>query len=78
MRADGAGTLSVTAGEEDHVAAAGRPQATITASPFEILRALSGRRSLPQIEGLDWSGARDELAPRMSRYPLPDADLQDG
>ena len=78
LRADGAGTLSVTAGGEVHVAGAGRPQATITASPFEILRALSGRRSLAQIEGLDWTGARDELAPRMSRYPLPDADLQDG
>lgn len=49
----------------------------LRAAPFEILRALSGRRSLAQIEGLDSTGARAELAPRVSRYPLPVTDLRE-
>ncbi len=77
LRVEGAGTLTVTAGEEVHVVGAGHPEATVTASPFEILRALSGRRSLAQIEGLDWTGARAELAPRVSRYPLPLTDIRE-
>ena len=75
LRADEGGSITITAGEEVHVVGSGPPAATLTAAPFEVLRALSGRRSLAQIEGLDWSGARDDLAPRVSRYPLPVADL---
>jgi len=75
LRVDRAGSITVTAAREVHGVGAGEPEATLTGEPFEILRCLSGRRSLAQIEALDWSGARADLAPRVSRYPLPVADL---
>jgi uncharacterized protein (TIGR03083 family) len=75
LRADEGGSITITAGEEVHVVGSGSPAATLAGGPFEILRCLSGRRSLAQIEGLEWSGARDDLASRVSRYPLPVADL---
>lgn len=75
LRTDHAGSITITVGEEVHVVGAGEPEATLEGEPFEILRCLSGRRSLVQIRRLDWSGASEELAPRVSRYPLPVADL---
>lgn len=75
LRGDRAGSITIAAGPEVHVVGTGAPTATLTGEPFEILRCLSGRRSLAQIEALDWSGARADLAPRVSRYPLPAVDL---
>lgn len=75
LRTDEAGSITITAGREVHVVGTGTPAATLTGEPFEILRCLSGRRSLAQSEALAWSGARADLAPRVSRYPLPGADL---
>ena len=75
LRADEAGSITVTAGEEVHLVGTGDPVGKLTGDPFEILRCLSGRRSLVQIRRLDWSGASEELAPRVSRYPLPVVDL---
>jgi len=75
LRADGAGSITVVAGGEVHVVGTGEPAATLTGDPFEVLRCLSGRRSLAQVGRLDWSGASDDLAPRVSRYPLPAGDL---
>lgn len=77
LRADGAGTLVVVAGKERHQAGEGEPSATLTGSPFDLLRTLSGRRSLAQIEALEWEGDVGALAPRLSRYPLPERDLLD-
>jgi uncharacterized protein (TIGR03083 family) len=77
LRTDAAGTLTVVAGGERHVAGDGQPEATLTADAFEVLRALSGRRSLRQVLALEWTGAADALAPTVSRYPLPRTDLRD-
>jgi uncharacterized protein (TIGR03083 family) len=75
LRAGPVGSLVVVAGDEVHEVGAGEPRATLTAPAFEVLRALSGRRSLTQIRAMDWEGEVDALAPRLSRYPLPEADL---
>lgn len=75
LRIEGGGLLTISAGEEVHLVGTGDPVGKLTGDPFEILRCLSGRRSLVQIRRLDWSGASEELAPRVSRYPLPVADL---
>jgi hypothetical protein len=32
------------------------PAVTLTGDRYELLRALSGRRSRPQIEAMDWEG----------------------
>ncbi len=38
------------------VAGTGAPTATLRASRFDVLRSMSGRRSVAQVEGLDWEG----------------------
>jgi uncharacterized protein (TIGR03083 family) len=71
------GTIEVHVGSETHVVGRGDAKASVRGEPFEILRSLSGRRSLRQIRQLDWSGEVDALAPLLSRYPLPAHDLFD-
>ena len=44
----------------------GSPSATLTAEPFELMRALSGRRSPGQIAALDWSV--DDPSPYVSAF----------
>lgn len=48
-----AGARSWTIGE-------GEPTATVTADPFELARAASGRRSPEQVRAFDWGGADPE------------------
>ena len=48
--------LRVRAGDHEWVIGDGPPQATVSAAPFELFRALSGRRSLEQIRGFSWDG----------------------
>jgi uncharacterized protein (TIGR03083 family) len=72
---DQTGAVEIVAGDEHHVVGSGTPVATLGADPFEILRTLSGRRSLNQIRSLPWTGEVDLMAPLLSRYPLPETDL---
>lgn len=44
--------------------------ASLTASPFELMRSLSGRRSLEQIAALDWSGDVDAVLPAFTWGPF--------
>lgn len=72
LRAERAGAVEVVAGDEHHVAGGDEPVASVRGDAFEILRCLSGRRSLDQIRALDWTGDVERMAPLLSRYPLPD------
>jgi uncharacterized protein (TIGR03083 family) len=48
--------LEVLAGEHEWVVGTGGPPiGTMKAEPFELLRAITGRRSATQIRGLDWT-----------------------
>jgi Mycothiol maleylpyruvate isomerase N-terminal domain. len=77
----GWGTLDVDAGGESrHLGAHGAHQARVRAQPFELLRAVSMRRSVRQIRALDWDGDVDGLLQLLQSsltggYALPDADL---
>ncbi|MDH4146207.1 MAG: maleylpyruvate isomerase family mycothiol-dependent enzyme [Acidimicrobiia bacterium] len=53
---------------------AGPGALTVRAPVFDLLRSLTGRRSLRQILALDWSGDASAHAPLCSAYGLPDAD----
>ena len=44
--------------------------ATLTAEPFDIMRAASGRRSLDQIRAMDWSGDVDAVLPAFVYGPF--------
>lgn len=53
--------------------------ATLTASSFELLRALSGRRSRAQIRALDWQGNPDDYIESLAVGPFrtPSDDIVD-
>jgi hypothetical protein len=49
----------------------GVPQATVTAPPFELFRALSGRRSLDQIRDFSWDGDPEPYLGVFSPFEAP-------
>jgi uncharacterized protein (TIGR03083 family) len=67
--------LRLRAGEREWVEGAGVPAATLTAEPFELFRALSGRRSADQLLALAWDGSPEPYLGVFSPYPLPSAPL---
>jgi hypothetical protein len=56
LQATGRPALRLRAGTTEWVVGDGTPAATVAAPPFELFRALSGRRSLDQIRAFDWEG----------------------
>jgi uncharacterized protein (TIGR03083 family) len=48
--------LRLVADQEEFLAGEGEPMATLTASTFELVMTLSGRRSPDQIRALEWDG----------------------
>jgi uncharacterized protein (TIGR03083 family) len=60
------------------VAGEGEPAVTVTATEFELFRAVAGRRSRSQVAGYDWDG---DPAAHLDCFcvfgPLPDADIVD-
>jgi hypothetical protein len=77
------GTVEIVAGGETRVAgSAGRWHARLVAPPFEVLRALSARRSAVQVRALDWTGDADALVALLQSafaggYALPTADVHE-
>jgi hypothetical protein len=57
------------------VEGAGAPAATLSAAPFELFRALSGRRSLDQVRSLAWDGDPAPYLEVLAPYPLPPSPL---
>jgi uncharacterized protein (TIGR03083 family) len=67
--------LEVRAGDRSWVAGKGDPAGTVSGEPFEILRSLTGRRTLDEIRDLDWSTDPEPYLKTFSMYGLPDASL---
>ena len=51
------------------------PRATVTADDFELLRALTGRRTDDEIRGLEWDGDTEMFLPHFSMYGHPPRSL---
>ena len=49
--------------------------ASLEAAPFELLRAVSGRRSTAQLRALAWTGDVEAFLPFLSAYGIPETDL---
>ena len=62
----------------DATARTGEPAATVSASEFELFRAIAGRRSRAQVAAFDWTG---DPAPYLDCLcifgPLPEQDISD-
>jgi len=61
-------TLRLVAGERSWVIGDGEPGATVTADPFELARAASGRRSWEQVRAFDWQGDPEPFRPLFYPY----------
>jgi uncharacterized protein (TIGR03083 family) len=56
----------------------GEPAATVTGEPFELFRALTGRRTPAEIQqNLDWSGDFEKYLPLVSFYGIPESSLKE-
>jgi len=75
LRVADTGALSVRAGEESWTLGSGDVVAAVSASAYELFRALGGRRTGDEIAALGWSGDRDLFAGLLSRYPVPQHSL---
>ncbi|MDQ1506379.1 MAG: hypothetical protein QOD57_4106 [Actinomycetota bacterium] len=65
--------LRVVAGDRELVAGDGEPAATVTCSPFEFIRAFTGRRSPDQLRALFTAGDPEVFVGSMSVFePRPD------
>jgi uncharacterized Actinobacterial protein TIGR03083 len=71
------GALEVVTEPERRIIGRGDVLATVTAEPFEILRACAGRRSTAQVCAFAWTGDAGRFLPHISRYSFPAADLPD-
>jgi uncharacterized protein (TIGR03083 family) len=72
---EGRGPLRIIAGDTTVQSAEGEPGATVTGPPYELARALGGRRTEAQLRALDWHGDAEPyiatLAAMGPAEPLP-------
>lgn len=73
----GCPALRLQAGGREWAEGSGRPAATLAASPFELFRALSGRRSIGQIRALAWDGDPEPYLGLFAPYPMPASPLSE-
>ncbi|MBA2725933.1 MAG: maleylpyruvate isomerase family mycothiol-dependent enzyme [Actinobacteria bacterium] len=67
--------LKVTSGGTTWNVGLGDPQATVEAPPFDMFRALAGRRTDEELSAFTWTGEREQLVPLISNYGKPSASL---
>jgi uncharacterized protein (TIGR03083 family) len=71
------GGVDIRAGRESWRLGTGDAVASLAATPYELFRALGGRRTRDEIAALDWAGDADRFIGLLSRYPMPLASLQE-
>lgn len=70
VSAAGPGALEIRSGDQSWTVGEGEPVATLTAEPFELMRALSGRRTPEQIAAMDWTGDPTPFLPAFEGGPF--------
>jgi uncharacterized protein (TIGR03083 family) len=75
ITAAGLPALRLCTADREHVAGRGLPTATVTASRWELFRALGSRRSPAQIRALSWSGDAGIYLPLLPTYGVRSDDL---
>jgi uncharacterized protein (TIGR03083 family) len=70
-----AGALEVQHGDQRTTFGRGAPIATLRTTPFEFVRAVTGRRSLRQIAAYDWDGPLDPERLVLRRFVVRPTDL---
>jgi uncharacterized protein (TIGR03083 family) len=75
IAASGLPALRVCTDHDEYVAGHGTASATVTTTRWELFRALSSRRSAPQMRSYRWTGQPDPYLPLLGAYGLPERDL---
>ncbi len=65
----------IRAGSREWIVGNGNPVATVTADPFDLARAASGRRSPDQIRALEWDGDPEPVLELFYPYGVRDQAL---
>ncbi len=78
-RVDSAGltALQVEAGDHRWVLGPGEPAVVLTSDPYELARAVGGRRSLRQMAAMEWQGDFEPYMPLLPSYGPTAVDLTD-
>jgi uncharacterized protein (TIGR03083 family) len=71
----GLAAFKIVAGTRDWTIGSGEPVATVSADPFELARAASGRRSPDQIRAYDWTGDPEPFIPLFYPYGPRESSL---
>lgn len=69
--------LQIDAGDHHWMLGSGDPAASLRTDPYELARAVGGRRSHHQITGMDWQGDPSPYAPLLPSYGPTATDLVD-
>lgn len=69
--------LTVRAGGHEWTVGEGSPEVAVAASPWELLRALTGRRTPDQVRALDWAGDPEPFVAVFSAYGWPAGPLEE-
>lgn len=77
LRMHGLRALRIRYGDRERVLGDGEPAATLTADRYEILRALSGRRSSAQIRAMQWEGDPEPYLEHLPAYGERADDLEE-
>lgn len=75
ITATGLPALRLCTADGEHLAGRGSPAATVTASRWELFRALCSRRSPSQLRALSWSGDAEIYLPLLPAYGERGDDL---
>jgi uncharacterized protein (TIGR03083 family) len=75
IAAAGLPALRLRTERSQHIAGHGPPSSALSATEWELFRALSSRRSPAQIRSLRWSGDAEAYLPLLPAYGLPRTDL---
>ena len=67
--------LEVRAGDKIWQLGKGEPEVTLKTEPFELLRGVTGRRTLAQVRSFDWSGDPEPYLKVFSMYGIPEEPL---
>lgn len=71
LRERGRPAIRIVVPDEAWVVGSGAPTATLTASRWEVLRSVGGRRTVAEMATLAWTGDAGAVIPDLSRYPTP-------
>lgn len=75
LREAGKPPLAISGGQAQWASKEGDPVATVSGEPFEVFRALAGRRTLDEVRALDWTGDSEAFISSLSNYGYPERSL---